>query len=136
MPQFTPNPTAEANAAFDVIQPGTHRMRIVEITDFQSQSGNKCLKVRMEYVDPSSLTKLDGSPAANPGNLFDNGLVFEPADKQGRLRNFVEACGKTWGEVSDTDDLVGLEVDVKIKLDEYNGEQSNKVSRYLAPAIV
>ena len=131
MPQFTPNPEAEANAAFDVIKPGVYRMRVEEITDFQSQSGNQCLKVRLAYVDPGALMKLDDTPAVNAGNVFDNGLVTSPADKQGRLRNFVEACGHSWGEVSDTDVLIGAEVDVKIKVDEYNGEQSNKVARYL-----
>ena len=106
-------------------------MRVEDISDFQSASGNQCLKVRLAFVDPSGLTKLNGEPANNPGNVFDNGLVTSPADKQGRLRNFVEACGKTWGEVSDTDALLGAEIDVKLKLDEYNGEQSNKVARYL-----
>lgn len=136
MVNFNPNPEAEANAAFDVVAPGTYKMRVAEITDFQSAKGNSCLKIRLEYVDPSSLLKIDGNPANNPGNVFDNGLIYEPADKQGRLRNFVEACGESWGDISDTDVLVGKEVDVKIKLDEYQGEQSNKVARYLAPTAV
>jgi len=135
MPQFNPNPEAEANAAFDVIQPGTYKMRVEEISEFVSSKGNNCLKVRLAYVDPSSAVKLDGTPASNPGNIFDNGLTTD-SDKQGRLRNFVEACGKAWGDVSDTDELIGSEVDVKIKIDEYNGEQSNKVARYLAAATV
>jgi len=133
---FTPNPAAEANAAFDVVQPGTYKMRVITISSFTSKSGNECFKVELEYVDPSELLKLDGTPASNAGHIFDSGLVHSPADKQGRLRNFVEACGRTWGELTDEQELLQSEVEVKIKLDEYQGEQSNKVGRYLAPATV
>lgn len=135
MPKFTPNPEAESKASFDVVQPGTYKMRVAEITEFTSAKGNNCLKVTLEYVDPSSLNKIDGTPAASPGNVFDNGLVTN-AESQGRLRNFVEACGQNWGEIDDTDGLIGSEIDVKVKLDEYQGEQSNKVARYLAPVTV
>jgi hypothetical protein len=137
MALFTPNPSAEANAAFDVVRPGVYRMRVKEIRDtkddgslFISEKGNKYYKSILEYVDPSALLKEDGTPVKNAGNLFDI-LVYEPAEHQGRLRNFVEACGKAWGEVSDTDDLIGCEVDVKVKVDTYEGEKSNKVARYL-----
>lgn len=130
MPMFTPNPAAEANVGFDVVQPGTYRMRVKDIKPFDSKSGNKCLKVQLEYVDPSALSKEDGTPSSNPGNLFDNGLVTEPAEKQGRLRNFVEACGINWASAGNTDELIGREVDVKIKSEEYQGERSNKVVRY------
>ena len=135
---FVPNPEAEAKAAFDVVQPGTYRMRVKEITDkkpdgsvLQSEKGNKYFKVQLEYVDPSGLTKIDGSPAKNPGGVFDNGLVYEPKESQGRLRNFVEACGVSWADAGDEQILVGKEVDVKIKVDEYQGEKTNKVGRYL-----
>lgn len=131
MPQFTPNLEAEANTSFDVVQPGVYDMRVAEISDFTSAAGNHCLKVRLEFIDPTGCAKLDGTPASNPGNVFDNGLVISPADKQGRLRNFVEACGETWGNVTDTDTLVGKEVKVKLKTEEYQGELGNKVSRYV-----
>ena len=133
MPQFTPNMTVEANLGFDVVKPGVYRMRVGEITEFTSKSGNQCLKVKLEYVDPSGCTKLDGTPAKNPGVIFDNSLVTNPADKQGKLRQFCEACGRSWGSISNTDDLVGSEVDVKVKTEEYNGEMSNKADRYLQP---
>ena len=131
MVKFSPNPEAEANASFDVIAPGVYRMRVSEISEFTSASGNECLKVKLDYVDPSGLQTVAGDVAKNPGSVFDNGLVTSPADKQGRLRNFVEACGYAWGEISDTEDLIGSEVDTKLKIDEYKGEQSNKVARYL-----
>lgn len=132
MPKFTPNPQAEASSAFDVVQPGTYRMRVKDIKEFTSSAGNECLKVQLEFVDPSSALRLDGQTATNPGNIFDNGLVTSPKEKQGRLRNFVEACGQKWGDVDDTDILVGAELDVKIKVEEFKGEQANKVNRYLS----
>jgi len=134
MPELTPNPAAEANASFDVVKPGTYRMRVAEITEFVSKAGNQCLKAKLEYVDPSSLVKLDDTPATTPGNLFDNGLIARSDDpkSQGRTRNFVEACGEVWENMTNTDVLLDKEVDVKVVLDTYQGEQSNKVSRYFA----
>lgn len=135
---FVPNPTAEANLGFDVVAPGTYRMRVKSITDKKkdgsmliSEKGNKYYKVELEYVDPSGLTKLDGTPVKNAGTLFDNGLIYEPAEAQGRLRNFVESCGISWADAGDEQAMVGCEVDVKVKTEEYKGEQSNKVGRYL-----
>jgi hypothetical protein len=131
MPTFTPNPNAEASSAFEVIKPGVYSMRVKAITEFQAKSGNTCLKVQLEFADPTSLTRLDGTPANNPGNVFDNGLVTAPADKQGKLRNFVEACGKSWGDINDTDELIGSELQVNIGLEEYEGVQKNVAKRYM-----
>jgi hypothetical protein len=63
--------------------------------------------------------------------VFDNGIVLSPAEKQGKLKSFVEACGKNWNEMSDTDELVGLELQVNIGLEEYEGVQKNVVKRYV-----
>lgn len=131
MATFKPNPNAEATSAFDVVKPGPYLMRVKAITEFTAKSGNECLKAELEFADPSSCTKLDGNPAQNPGHVFDNGLVTFPADKQGKLRSFVEACGKTWGELTDTDELIGCEVEVNVGVEEYEGNQKNVAKRYL-----
>ena len=131
MPVFNPNPQIEATAAFEVVKPGVYAMRVVQITEFKAKSGNDCLKVEMEYANPSECVKMDGTPANNPGHIFDNGLVTAPAEKQGKLRGFVEACGKTWGEVSDTDELIGSEIQVNVGVEEYEGVQKNVAKRYL-----
>lgn len=131
MPKLNANPNAEANVAFDVVRPGTYRMRVKEITEFDAQSGNHCWRARLEYVDTAALDKLDGSgPANNPGTLLDSSLVVEPADKQGKVRSFVEALGAEWTDL-DSDDLIGLECDVKVGVEEYQGEQRNVAKRYL-----
>jgi hypothetical protein len=134
MAKLNANPTVEANAAFDIIQPGDYTMRVEEITEFVSQnSGNTCWKVRFSHVNPADCLKLDGTPAANAGALFDNGLVISPPEKQGKLRSLVEALGATWTDL-DSDDLVGLECTVKVKLGEWQGDQKNEVARYLPVA--
>jgi hypothetical protein len=131
MPTFTPNTNVEASSAFDIVKPGVYPMLVKDVTEFTAKSGNECLKVQLEFADKSSLTRLDGQPANNPGNIFDNGLVTSPAEKQGKLRSFVEACGKSWGDITNTDDLIGCEVKVNIGLEEYEGVQKNVAKRYV-----
>ena len=136
MPQFVPNPEAEANLAFDLVKPDVYRMSVTEITSFTSQnSGNECFRVRLAFVDPSGVSKPNGEPAKNPGTLLDNSLVHSDPSKQGKLRSFVEACGEHWGDITDTDVLVGKELSVKTKLEEWQGEQRVSVARYLTPDV-
>ena len=140
MPQFTPNPEAEASASFDVVAPGAYQMRIEgsdnmdAVTPFTSKAGNECIKVRLVFADPSAATKINGSPATNPGSVIDAGLVISPADKQGKLRSLCEAAGLDWNMMNDTDDLIGRELTVKLKVEQYNGEDKNGVARYVVPA--
>lgn len=131
MPTFIPNPTAEANLAFDTISPGQYKARVVSIEEFQARSGNTCWRVRLEHADPSICTKMDGSLAKNPGSLIDSSVVVSDPEKQGRLRSLVEACGKSWGDVTSSEQLIGCEICVKVGIEEYNGEQVNRVQRYL-----
>lgn len=131
MPVFSPNPNIEASSAFDVVKPGVYAMRVVAISEFTSSKGNQCLKAEMEYASPAECNKMDGQPANNPGHVFDNGLVTSPAEKQGKLRSFVESCGKRWGELTDTVDLIGCELQANIGVEEYEGVQKNVVKRYI-----
>lgn len=132
MARLTANPSAEASLAFDVVKPGTYRMRIksIEETDSKSTPGNKLWKVGLEYTDPTGATKEDGTSAKNPGTILDSSLVVYPPEKQGKVRGFVECFGKKWGDL-DSEDLIGLEGDVAVFIDLYQGEKSNKVKRYL-----
>ena len=131
MARLNANPNAEASVDFAVIKPGIYRMRVEEITEFISaKSGNTCWKVRLAYVDPSALSKEDGSPAGNVGNVFDNSLVIAPADKQGKTRGFVEALGAQWSDL-DSEDLIGLECDCRVGIEEYQGNKKNVIARYL-----
>jgi len=130
MAKLNANPNVEASASFDIVKPGVYRMRVKEVTEFTAASGSTCWRLRAEYAQPEQCEKLDGAPANNPGTVLDSGLVIAPAEKQGKLRGMVEACGKQWGDL-DSDDLVGLEFDAKIDTEEYNGELKNVIRRYL-----
>ena len=133
MPSFIPNPEAEASASFDTVKPGTYAMRIKDVTEFVAKSGNTCWRVQSEYIDPSNLEKLDGGMAANPGTLLDSGFVVSDPSKQGKLRSLWEACALDWADAGDSDLLVGAELDIKVGLEEYQGETKNVAKRYLAP---
>jgi hypothetical protein len=132
MARLQANPAAEASMAFDVIQPGTYRLRVksIEEKDSKATPGNRYWSVGFEYCDPSSLVKLSGQPATAVGGIFDNSLVVSPADKQGKVKGFVLACGSTWGDL-DSEDLIGKECEAKIGLEEYQGEQKNTIKRYI-----
>ena len=140
MARITVNPQAEANAAFDIAAPGSYRMRIEGspnfpgVSEFDSKStpGNKGLKIRLVFADPTAVTTLKGTPAKNLGSVIDQSVVTYPAEKQGKLRSLVEACGLAW-EDFDTDQLVGKELQANIGIEEYNGETKNVVKRYLKP---
>jgi hypothetical protein len=130
------NPAAEAGSEFPVFQPGTYHMRVKEVTDRSIDPSNpkQDFKVVLEYVDPSALILVNGQPyegkADAAGSLFD--YIMQAPDKQWKLRQISDAAGLQWVDQDFTQTLVGQELDVKVKIEEYQGEQKNKVSRYLA----
>lgn len=144
MDAFSPNPAADADQGFDVAQPNVYRMRIEgsanfpAVQDFQAKSGNRCLKIRLVYVDaPSSIMTVKGTYAKNLGSLIDQSCVLEPSEKQGKTRGLVEACGIPWMDFTNIQMLNGREVNVKVGLEEYpegSGDKRNKVERYVKAA--
>lgn len=139
MPLVTPNPNAEADSGFECAQPGVYNLRIEgsanfpDLQEFTSKAGNKCLKVRLVFADHTSITTDKGTPAKNLNSIIEQSLVLEPAEKQGKLRAFVESAGLVWDTFTDTDMLHGLEVKAKVGIEEYNGEKRNVVQRYVKP---
>lgn len=127
------NPAAEAGSDFPTFQPGVYRMRIVEVTD-RSIEGKADYKVKLSFADQSQLVLLTGQAYAGSlegaGSLFD--YVMQAPDKQWKLRQLTEACGLPWEAQDFTQSLVGREVDVKVKTEKYEGEDKNKVARYVA----
>lgn len=131
------NPNVEASGGgFEVVKPGIYQMRIEGATnfpavqEFTAQSGNTCLKVRLVFVPGQIITNLKGDEAKNPGSVVDSSLVIAPEEKQGKLRSMVEAAGIAWGDF-DFNDLVGRELNVSLKVEEYKGNQKNSVDRYI-----
>lgn len=134
------NPQAEASTQFPTFQPGTYRMRVKEVRDREEnpQEGKEPkpdYMVSLEYVDPSQLVLLDGTPYNGSldatGTLFD--YVMKDPEKQWKLRQITEAAGLPWEDYDPCVGLLGKELDVKVKTEVYEGEQRNKVSRYIIP---
>lgn len=121
------NPDAEISVGFETIRPGTYRMRIVEVVDRNPEKND--LKITLEHVNPGDCINLEGQPAKAVGKLFD--YVQLAADKQWKLRTLTEACGLPWSDFDPVADLPQREVDVQVKLEPYEGEQRNKVARYV-----
>lgn len=131
------NPTAEAGTEFPVMKPGTYRMRIKAVEDRNnSETPKNDLKVTLEYVDGSQLIQLNGTPFNGKleaaGSLFD--YIGLADDKQWKLRQIAEAAGLGWTDQDFAETLLGCELDVKVKIEEYQGEQKNKVGRYMKPS--
>ncbi len=138
MARISVNPNADADAGFDVAAPGLYRMRIEGapnmpgVSEFDSKKtpGNRGIKIRLVYADPTIVVKEDGTPAKHLGSIIDNSVLISPPEKQGKLRSLVEACGLPWSDF-DTDQLLGQEVLTKVEVEIYNGEKKNTARRYL-----
>jgi len=126
------NPDAEVRGEFDTVKAGTYAMRVKEVTEETSKKGKEMLKITLSYIgDPASLTNLAGEPCKNPGTLIDYAMTA--ADQQWKIRQLTEAAGLPWGDYDPCIDLQDKEVETIIKLEAYEGEQRNKVSRYVIP---
>lgn len=141
MARITANPQADVDAGFDIAQPGVYPMRIEgspnmpAVSEFDSKKtpGNKGIKIRLVFADPTAVMKEDGTPAKHLGSIIDNSVLTSPAEKQGKLRSLVEAAGLPWTDF-DTEDLVGKEVMVKVEVEIYNGDKKNTARRYVKRA--
>ena len=125
------NPEAEISTGFEEVRPGTYRMRIDTVEDRNPQKND--LKIRLVHTTPATeLCGLTGEPLkGQPSSLFD--YIMLASDKQWKLRTLTEAAGLPWTDYDPIADLPGKEVDVVIKLEPYEGEQRNKVARYVVP---
>jgi hypothetical protein len=124
------NPSVEVKSGFETVKPGTYRMRIKSVEDRNPEKND--LKVTLEFTDPSTLLGLDGQALkGQAGSLFD--YVMLDNDKQWKLRMITEAAGLPWANYDPVVELPGRELDVAVKTEAYEGEQRNKVGRYVVP---
>ena len=123
------NPAAEVKTGFNPVKPGTYNMRIKEVTDRNPEKND--LKIVLEFVAPASeLMGIDNEPLkGNAGSLFD--YVMLDNEKQWKLRQLVEACGLEWQAFDPLVELPSRELSVVVKTELYEGEQKNKVARYV-----
>lgn len=130
---FKVNPDAEVKSGFPTFKPGTYTMRIKAVVDRSPEKND--FKVTLEFADVSQLITLDGQQfngsVEGAGNLFD--YVMQDPEKQWKLRQLTEAAGLPWSDFDPTVDLIGREVQVVVKTEAYEGEQKNKVARYVLP---
>jgi hypothetical protein len=123
------NQAAEVKAGFETVKAGTYRLRIKEVTDRNPEKND--LRMVFEFTQPSAeLLGLSGEPLkGQAGSLFD--YVMLDNDKQWKLRMLTEACGLPWGDFDPVVDLPGREVEAVVKTELYEGEQRNKIARYV-----
>ena len=130
MPRIEVNPDAEVSS-FETVQAGVYPMKIEEC-EIRSEKadGSPCngLKIRFVHTLPSaSINAVDGKPLSGT----PTSVIAYPSlesDKQGMLKSIVTAAGLEWEDL-DTDDLVGIELDVQIKVEQYQGNDTNKFGR-------
>ena len=124
------NPDAELRPDFETVKPGTYTMRIRDVEDRNPEKND--LHITLEFVDPPmNLLNLSGQPCKAVGIIHDY-IMLDP-DKQWKLRQLTEATGLPWTDYDPIAELPGKELQVVIKLEPYEGEQRNKVSRYVIP---
>lgn len=129
MAMLNVNPNAEVKTGFATVKPGQYPIRIKEVVDRNPEKND--LKITFEYVQPASeLVGLDNEPLkGNAGSLFD--YIMLDSEKQWKLRQLVEACGMPWAAFDPLVDLQGKECIAVVKTEAYEGEQRNKISRYV-----
>lgn len=122
------NPEAELRPEFETVKAGTYAMRIKAVKDRNPEKND--LEVQLEHVDvPANLTNLRGEPCKAVGGVFD--YIPLAHDKQWKLRQVTQAAGLPWQSYDPVTELLGRELQVVIKLDLFEGEQRNKVARYV-----
>jgi len=114
------NPEA---SAFNV-PAGEYKLRVIEATQDTSKTGNDMIKLKLRVV------KKDGTDGPA---LFDYLVFTEKAFY--KVDQFLKACDKHPGEGEqselDADEMIGWECEASLKIETYNGKESNKIEAYL-----
>ena len=131
--RITVNPDTEASSGFGYTEAGQYRLRVVKVEQVKGKKA-PYLKWEYEFVDPN--VQAVGSTPEKPirvGHVFENTtLSTEKKNSQFALRNMIEALGLAWADF-DTESAIGLELDAMLKIEEYEGNFSNKIARVLPP---
>jgi hypothetical protein len=106
-----------------VLKPGDYPFRILDASEERSKSGNDMIKLKM----------MVGHDRESEIGVFDY-LVFG-GSCDWKIDSFLKCVGLHPGEGQNLDisgtDMIGREGIVKLKIEEYLGKESNKVSAYL-----
>lgn len=122
------NPETDASG-FGYVEPGQYALRVVSC---EQKQGTKApyLKWECELVDPNVPTT---TGKGKPGHIFVNTTLSQEGNAQFQLRRMCEALGLTWDDF-DTEEVVGLELEVVLGTREYEGTITNEVKKFIAKA--
>lgn len=106
----------------EVVDPGWYPVRIVGSDIKDTKKGDsQYINWELEIFD--SGTEFDGKKQFLNTSLKPNALPM--------LKRFLEAAGFSWdSEGFNTEDVMGLELEVQVEVDEYNGRPTNNVISY------
>ena len=148
MPKVSVNPQAKA-PEFNAVQAGEYRMKFERVEDAigQSERGNWSVKMRLVHLAPSTeIIGMNGvllKATELPSSVFQN-FMMNP-EWQGTLRQAFEATGQAWPtealEFNSEEEfgnwiiqsLDQREVIARLKTEQYQGNWSNKVARFVVP---
>lgn len=99
---------------------GVYAVRIVEATETTSSTGNPMLKFTYEVIDDADKHK-----------LWDNFVLIDKC--LWKLKELCEAVGIDTSEVCEmeAEEFIGMEFNVKVAQEEYNGSTVNRVKKVL-----
>lgn len=121
MPKYTAG--KPENKTF-IVPPGDYKLKVIAAKDDTSKTGNDMIELQLRIIHD------DGS---NGPSLFDY-LVFTQSSFW-KVDAFLKSADKHPGEGQsvnvNADDLIGYEVRATLKVEKYDGKESNKVAAYL-----
>ena len=123
----------EAVGGFVPVRAGIYPMRIEAVEDRrQTPAAKDDLKVALKHLTPAlDLVGVDGEVIkGTPGTVWV--YLTLTKGKAFRTAELLKVLGMTG--TFDPEDLLGKGVNVKLKLNEYNGEISNKVDCFVSAA--
>lgn len=112
----------EASSFF--VPAGDYKFRVVEAKEDSSKSGNDMIKLKLRII------REDGTDGPC---LFDYLVLMESTFF--KVDQFLKSCGKHPGEGESVDldcaEMIGWEGEASLKVEKYDGKDSNKVAAYL-----
>ncbi len=116
------DPNVESH--FRVLEPGTYNVSITAVVPAEGPKA-KYLKVTMVVTEPEDLTGIQ----VFDNLMYESKAEVEPENFQGNLKSLVEAALGEWKEF-DHEELVGQNVQLRTKHEEYEGELQHRVRRF------
>ena len=118
---------------FGAAKPAPTRVRVSNIEEVVSKSGNPGLKISFDIVDTTGLEPLDGKSKVS-SKLND--WVYLTSQALPFFRRFVESLGVSWESFKQNRDInqfKGMEADVMLGLND--DRTRNEIAKYLVQKV-